>query len=159
MESCKSCGAPVGYPEERREMELPVGSPVVCSRCGCVMRLNALLETESVEDSELEAYLEKWPSARQVRLDVISTEFTDGTSCPGCHNKIRNRHGVGTSQSPLPGSCSACGDCGAITIFTYDMRLRLAFPSERERILNSPSTPRKVVLTAQKWKGGKCPKN
>jgi len=155
MDTCKACNAPVGWAEERRELGLRPGSPVVCSLCGCVMKLNGKLETEAINDDELEEFFAANPAVRRVHLGVVSADTTDGTCCPGCHHPVRDSEGINHDGGPTPGALSVCGDCGAITIYTYDMRMRLATEHERECLLSNPETPQEVKEIAARWRGKK----
>ena len=144
MDECPTCTAPIGSVEERQQLGLRPDYPVVCSKCSCIMKLDENLHVVEVPEAELEAYFEKFPYVETLRYDVLCENFTDGSACPGCGTPIRNISAARQGDDIQPGAFSVCGDCGAVTRFTFDMRLRLASDKERVAFICHPSLPPQI---------------
>lgn len=143
-DKCFRCRQHLGTPEEHREAGAQPGNPFMCSRCAHLMVIGDNLELEDLSDEENEKILEAQPILKQMRADVLSTEFTDGSSCPGCKREIESSTPIGLGIRPIPRALSACGSCGALAIYTFDMRLRLMTEEEAENAKQSPNLPPEV---------------
>ncbi len=58
--------------------------------------------------------------------------------CPGCGLDLLGATNVFTKARPRPGDTTMCLECGIVSIFTADLRLRMPTTRELAALINDP---------------------